>query len=101
MSWGGVPPAKCHPSGRRAHDALLLSTTGLRIGEALALSWECVDLNAKRLLVMRSLQRQRGNGLVFAEPKTLRSRRLVHLSSVACAALRDHRCWQLSRRPSM
>ena len=75
---------------------VLLSTTGLRIGEALALSWDCVDLDARRLLVVRSLQRQRGRGLVFAEPKTLRCRRLVHLSSVACEALREHRC----RHPS-
>jgi integrase len=73
---------------------VLLSTTGLRIGEALALGWQSVNLDAKRLTVVRSLQRQRGKGLVFAEPKTLRSRRLVYLSAVACQALGEHRCRQ-------
>ena len=77
---------------------VLLSTTGLRIGEALALTWDCVDLAARRLLVLRTLLRQKGKGLVFAEPKTPRSRRLVHLSTLACDALREHRCQQQSNR---
>jgi integrase len=74
---------------------VLLCTTGLRIGEALGLCWDCVDLDTKRLFVIRSLQRQRGNGLVFGEPKTSRSRRLVHLSSIACQVLREHRARQV------
>jgi integrase len=81
--------------GQRWHALwVLLGTTGLRIGEARALSWDCVDLNAKRLVVVRSLQRQQATGLVFAEPKTLRSRRLVHLSGLACDTLREHRAQQ-------
>lgn len=76
---------------------VLLKTTGLRIGEALALSWECVDLDARRLLAVRSLQRQRGKGLVFAEPKTLRSRRQVYLGSLASHALAEQRCRQLEQ----
>ncbi|MDQ6946859.1 MAG: site-specific integrase [Actinomycetota bacterium] len=63
---------------------VILSTAGLRIGEALALGWESVSLETRRLAVVRSLQRQRGVGLVFAEPKTARSRRSIYLSVVAC-----------------
>lgn len=70
---------------------VVLSTTGLRIGEALALEWENVNLETRRLGVLSSLQRRRGLGLVFAEPKTSRSRRSIYLSTLACDALREHR----------
>jgi hypothetical protein len=46
---------------------------------------------AGRLQVKRSLQRLRGRGLVFVEPKSYRSRRMVCLSSPGVAALREQR----------
>jgi len=70
---------------------VLLGTTGLRIGEALGLRWSDVDLVAGRLQVKRALQRQRGRGLVFVEPKSHTSRRMVWLSCPAIAALQEHR----------
>ena len=70
---------------------VLLGTAGLRIGEALGLKWTDVDLVAGRLQVKRALQRQRGRGLVFVEPKSYRSRRMVCLSGLAVAALREQR----------
>jgi integrase len=70
---------------------VLLATAGLRVGEALGLKWEDVDLDARRLAVKRALQQRRGVGLVFVEPKTPRSRRAVPLTSIAVEALRDHR----------
>ena len=70
---------------------MLLGTTGLRIGEALGLRWSDVDLIARRLQVRRALQRQRGRGLVFVEPKSVTSRRGVELPQLAIAALRLHR----------
>ena len=70
---------------------VLLGTTGLRIGEALGLRWSDVDLIAGRLQVQRALQRQRGRGLVFVEPKSVTSRRCVELPQLAIAALRLHR----------
>jgi integrase len=69
----------------------VLGTAGLRVGEALGLKWQDVDLEAGRLQVKRALQRQRGNGLVFVAPKTPRSRRLIHLSGVSFQALREQR----------
>lgn len=65
----------------------LLATTGLRLGEALGLTWRDVDLDVGRLIIQRSLQRQPGAGLVFVLPKTERSRRTVHLSELARCAL--------------
>ena len=69
---------------------VLLGTSGMRVGEALGLKWEDVDLEGARLHVRRALQRQTGAGLVFVEPKTARSRRTVHLTAVAVQALRQH-----------
>ena len=56
---------------------VVLGTAGLRIGEALGLKWEDVDLVAGRLQTRRALQRQRGLGLVFVEPKSVSSRRCI------------------------
>jgi integrase len=70
---------------------VLLGTTGLRIGEALGLRWSDVDLLAGRLQIRRALQRQRGRGLVFVEPKSVTSRRCVELPQLAIAVLKEQR----------
>jgi integrase len=70
---------------------VLFGTTGLRIGEALGLKWSDVDLLAGRLRVRRALQRQRGRGLVFVEPKSVTSRRCVELPQLAIAVLKEQR----------
>ena len=76
----------------------LLLTTGLRLGEALGLKWEDLNLETGRISIQRALQRQVGAGLVFVEPKTSRSRRTVHLSKGTTAALVEHRRRQLEER---
>ena len=58
---------------------------------ALGLRWSDVDLIAGRLQVRRALQRQRGRGLVFVEPKSVTSRRCVELPQVAIAVLKQQR----------
>ncbi len=63
---------------------------GLRLGEALGLSWSDVDLNAGRVTVNRTLQRLKGK-MVLVEPKTDGSRRTISLPAVAIAALTHHR----------
>jgi integrase len=73
---------------------VVLCTTGLRIGEALALKWSDIDFDSQSLSVKRALQRQRGRGLVFVEPKTALSRRTVHLTALACDELCRHRLRQ-------
>lgn len=77
---------------------ILLVTTGLRLGEALGLRWDDIDLTTGRLTVKRALQRQRVAGLVFVEPKTAKSRRTVHLAEGTIAALRELRRRQLEER---
>ena len=57
---------------------MVLVTTGLRLGEAIGLQWQDLDLLNKALTVNRSLQRQREAGVVLVEPKTKASRRKVY-----------------------
>lgn len=76
----------------------LLSTSGLRLGEALGLTYPNLDLDAGKITVQRALQRQRQKGLVLVEPKTRASRRTVHLSGLVVQVLRAHRTRQAEQR---
>ncbi|MPZ51036.1 MAG: tyrosine-type recombinase/integrase [Dehalococcoidia bacterium] len=77
---------------------VLLTTTSLRLGEACGLQWQDVDLERGSLTVRRALQRQKGVGFVFVEPKTRLSRRKVHLPPGTVAVLAAHRKRQLQER---
>lgn len=77
---------------------VLLGTSGLRLGEALGLHWQDIDLPGRRLAVRCALQRQRGRGLVLVPPKTPRSRRTIYLSGLAQSALREQRQRQEDHR---
>ncbi|MGA9493162.1 MAG: site-specific integrase [Mycobacterium sp.] len=82
----------------RYHPALvLIASTGLRRGEALALKWDRIDLDGGALRVAATLSRVDG-GLTISEPKTARSRRLVPLSKPVVAMLRAHRLRQKQER---
>jgi integrase len=70
---------------------------GLRRGEALGLTWDCIDFDAATLTVRFQLQRI-DKALVRVEPKTARSRRTVALPSVVVDALRRHKIRQLEER---
>lgn len=70
---------------------------GLRLGEALGLRWDDVDLDAGETHVRHTLQR-RGPGWELVEPKTNRSRRTVPFPGVVLTALRAHRTRQLKER---
>ena len=72
--------------------------TGLRRGELLGLRWEDVDLKDKRLMVVNTLQRIDGQGLIEAPPKTSRSRRSLALGHEAIAILRSVQSKQLEQR---
>jgi integrase len=63
---------------------------GLRLGEAIGLSWEDVDLDAGELRIRYTLQRVNGE---FARltPKTKESDRAIELPGFIVTALRKHR----------
>jgi integrase len=79
--------ARCH---RLYALWLLLVSTGLRRGEALALTWSDVDLANRQLRVRRNVQRIRRE-LLFGTPKTTRSIRTVSLPRHLVRALTSHR----------
>jgi integrase len=67
--------------------AVLLATAGLRIGEALALTWADVDLLERTVRISKQAQEVTGAPRIV-EPKTAAGRRSVALTAVAIAALR-------------
>jgi integrase len=84
--------------GSRYYPALqLIAATGLRKGEALALHWSHIDLDAGLLKVAATITRIEGR-LVISEPKTARSRRSIPLSEPVVAMLKRHRTEQLAER---
>jgi len=84
--------------GSRYHDMLaLIAATGLRRGEALALRWPDVDLEAGTLRVKGTLARVEGE-LVVSEPKTKQSRRTLPLSPALVSLLDRHRRTQAEER---
>jgi len=100
-TWGAEQVAAFLAATREhRHHALyvLAVTTGMRLGELLALGWDAVDFEYGRVHVVRSLQRRTGVGLVFGDPKTDGSRRTVFFSEQARAALREQRARQLEER---
>ncbi len=60
---------------------LLLSYTGLRIGEAMALTWEDVSFDDLTLRVNKTLYRD-GSLFKLTTPKTKRSRRVIDIPSI-------------------
>jgi integrase len=73
---------------------VVLTTTGMRIGEALGLKWSDINFEHGTVSIQRAVQRQRDRGLVYIEPKTALSRRTVQLTSFAQSELRQHRARQ-------
>ncbi len=69
---------------------VVLSTTGMRRGEALGLRWADVDLEAGRAQIRQTVIQVRGQ-VVLGEPKTAQGRRAIDLDTWTVAALRTHR----------
>jgi integrase len=70
---------------------------GLRQGEILGLRWQDLDLARGRLCVTHALERV-GRGWRLVEPKSMTSRRTIHLPEPLVAILRAHRRAQLEQR---
>ncbi len=80
----------------RLHALFVLAlSTGMRVGEMLALRWE--DVTGDRIHVRRSLGRVKGDPWIH-EPKTAAGTRTVPVGNAVTAALREHRARQLRER---
>jgi integrase len=62
--------------------------TGLRIGEACAVSWPDVDLDAGTVKVTGTVLRVKGQGLVVSRPKSVAGERVLELPSWCVVLLR-------------
>ena len=65
---------------------LVLLTTGLRVGEALGLTWSCVDLDHGQLEIKQSLAFV-GNTPIVMTPKSKTSQRTIAVPSIGLQAL--------------
>lgn len=77
----------------------LLLYTGMRRGEMLGLRWSDIDLDAKRLQIVRSYvatgaQRKGEPAAEFSSPKTAKGRRHLALDDGTITALRAHKAKQ-------
>ena len=66
-------------------------TTGMRQGEIIGLQWSDLDWNRGTIQIQRQVQRVRGQGWSFLEPKTRKGRRKIILGEGTLYALRTHR----------
>ena len=77
---------------------LLAVGTGMRQGELLGLRWSDIDLEAGRLAVEHSLQRDSAGRLVLAPTKTEQSRRGIAIGAATVTVLRGHKARQNEMR---
>ena len=70
--------------------AAVCAYTGCRVGEALALTWQAVDLEAATIDIRATTYRPRGggHGLELTEPKTERSKRAIPIPAGLVAELK-------------
>ena len=74
--------------GERLEDAFVLALhTGLRPGEWLGLTWDCVDFENKKITVTQSLNEIKGH-MKLGDVKTAAGRRTITLSETTVKALR-------------
>jgi integrase len=73
-------------------------TTGMRLGEILALRWNDIDLEVRVLQVRHTVDYIKGHGWVETEPKTEHGKRSLMLPQVTVDALKAHRTYQLEVR---
>ena len=71
----------------------LIAFTGMRRGEALALTWEHIDLDEGTLQICQSLV-VTADGVSLEPPKTARGERTVALDALTVGVLRKHRAQQ-------
>jgi integrase len=72
--------------------------TGAREGEILGTRWEDIDLTKGQLQIRRTIARVPKQGFKVSEPKTPKSRRLIHLTPYTVEALKRHRTRQNEAR---
>lgn len=68
----------------------LLARTGLRIGEALALEWDDIDLDQSTLRVNKTLSYITNSNIKVTRPKTQKANRRIKLDNYTLKLLKNH-----------
>lgn len=77
---------------------MLAVQTGARRSELIALKWEDIDWDQKRLMICRSVEYGKAGKFTLKEPKTKAGRRNIPLSQFALDALRQQKGVQAEQR---
>lgn len=75
---------------------LLLGFTGLRKGEALALTWRDIDFNRKTITINKTLAAGKNGARLIQRPKTKASNGTISIDSTVITALKEWRVRQNS-----
>lgn len=62
----------------------------MRVGEAMALKWNCIDLKAKEISIQKTLVRINKRDII-SEPKTQSSKRVISLPQFIVDMLKDYK----------
>ncbi len=76
----------------------LLAFSGVRIGEALALSWQDIDFEHHAVNINKTALILRHNGEITSTPKTRAGKRTVYVDKKTLSVLQQ---WQLSQRKKL
>ncbi len=72
----------------------LLILTGMRRGEACGLEWRDIDFDKNLIHIMRSSLYLPEKGVFESTPKTISSKRVIHIDEDLNALLQGHKKWQ-------
>jgi integrase len=79
----------------KLHLAYMLAIyTGMRMGEILGLRWKDCNLDSGMLSIQQTLVRTKEEGLIFQEPKTKGSKRVVAITEEVGALFKKHKAEQ-------
>ncbi|MCY9593761.1 tyrosine-type recombinase/integrase [Paenibacillus chitinolyticus] len=74
---------------------VLAGTSGMRIGEILALDWDDIDFKKSTVSITKSLKHTKQKGLHVKRPKTENSKRVIHIPHSTLQVLIEHKNKQL------
>ena len=90
--------AKC---SHNYHQFALILETGLRVGEVIGLTWDCIDWEKRTLTVNKTLEfRHKQKEWRAGPPKTAHSYRTIPLTDRAAALLREVEAMKETRKES-
>lgn len=73
----------------------MLSRTGMRIGEALALKWEDIDFSQKNITISKTLVYPLNSTPYLSTPKSNKSRRVIRMDETTIFLMKKHRINQM------